>query len=77
MPKEYKRWTRTSVIKDMIKEMDMLNKENVKSKILLTQNTQEIRNTMKKANLRIIGIVEREEIQFKGQENIFNKVRKE
>ena len=40
-------------IKEMIEEMDTLVKENVKSKKFLTQNIQEIWDTMKRRNLRI------------------------
>ena len=49
-------------------------KENIKSNKFLTQNIQEIWDTMKRTNLRIIGIEEGEEIQLKGTENIFNKI---
>ena len=45
-----------STIEDMIEEIDILVKENVKSKMSLTQNIQEIWNTLKRRNLRIIGI---------------------
>lgn len=41
----------------------------------LTQNMQEIWDTMKRLNLRIIGIKEGEETQLKGQENIFSKIK--
>jgi hypothetical protein len=37
-------------------------KENTKSKKLLTQNIQEIQGTMKRSNLKIIGIEEGEEV---------------
>ena len=40
------------------------------------QNTQEIWDTMKRPNIRIIGI-EGEETQLKNSENVFNKVIKE
>ena len=43
-------------------------------KNLLTQNTQEIQDTMKRPNLRIIGVDENEDFQHKGPENIFNKI---
>jgi hypothetical protein len=36
------------------------------AKKLLTQNIQEIQNTMRRPNLRIIGIEEREDSQLKG-----------
>ena len=38
------------------------------------QNVQEIHETMKRPNLKIIGIEEGEESQLKGTENIFNKI---
>jgi hypothetical protein len=40
----------------------------------MTQNIQEIWDTMKRPNLRIIGIEEDEEPQLQGPENIFNKI---
>jgi hypothetical protein len=42
--------------------------------MFLAQNTQEFQDTMKRSNLRMIGIEEDEDLQFKGPENIFNKV---
>ena len=65
---------RISVTEDTIEEIDSLVKENIKSNKFLTQNIQEIWDTMKRTNLRIIGIEEGEEIQLKGTENIFNKI---
>jgi hypothetical protein len=38
----------------------------------LTQKIQEIQDTMRKPNLRIIGIDEKEDFQIKGPVNIFN-----
>ena len=40
----------------MIEEIDILVKENVKSKKFLAQNIQEMWSTMKRPNPRIIGI---------------------
>ena len=54
--------------------MNTLVKENVKSGTTQAQNIQEIWDTMKRPNLRIIGIEEGEESQLKGPENIFNKI---
>ncbi|KAL6067280.1 hypothetical protein STEG23_006118 [Scotinomys teguina] len=65
---------RISGIKDMIEEIDLSVKENTKAKKVITQNVQEIWDTMKRPNLRIIRIEEGEEYQFKGTENIFNKI---
>ena len=50
---------RISVAEDTIQNIDTEVKENTKSKKLLSQNIQEIQNTMKRPNLRIIGIEER------------------
>ena len=38
----------------------------------LTQNIQEIWGTMKRSNLRIIGVEEGEVVQLKGTENSFH-----
>ena len=48
-------------------------KANAKSKELLTQNIQEIQDTMRRSNLRIIGTEESKDFQFNGPVNIFNK----
>ena len=49
-------------------------KENNKSNKFLTQNIQEIWDTVKRPNLRIIGVEEGEDLQLKGPENIFTKI---
>jgi hypothetical protein len=49
---------RISGAEDTIENIDTTIKENGKSKKLLTQNTQEIQDTMRRPNLRIIGIEE-------------------
>ena len=43
-------------------------KENAKCKKILTQNLQEIQDTMRRPNLQIIGVDENEDFQIKGQE---------
>ena len=43
-------------------------------KRILTQNIQEIQDTMRRPNLWIIGIDENEDFQLKGPANIFNKI---
>ena len=58
----------------MVEEIDTTVKENSKHKKLLTQSIQEIQDTMKGQNLRIIWIEENENSQVKGPENIFNKI---
>ena len=42
--------------------------------MILTQNIQEIQDTMRGPNLRVIGIKESEDTQFKGPVSIFNKI---
>lgn len=59
-------------IEDMIEEIDILVKENVNSK-KLTQNIQEIWGTIKRPNLRIIGIEKGEESQFKEPQKYFQQ----
>jgi hypothetical protein len=54
--------------------MDTTIKENAKCKKILTQNIQEIQNTMRRPNLWIIGIDKNEDFQFKGPVNIFTKI---
>ena len=46
---------RISSVEDSIKEIGTSIKENIKFKSFLTQNTQEIWDTMKKPNLKTIG----------------------
>ena len=48
-------------------------KENTQCKNILTQNIQEIQDTMRRPNLLII-VDENEEFQLKGPANIFNKI---
>ena len=65
---------RISGVEDTVEEIDTTVKENSKHKKLLTQSIQEIQDTMKRPNLRIIGIEENEDSQLKGPENMFNKI---
>jgi hypothetical protein len=46
---------RTSGAEDTIENIDITVKENAKCKKLLTQNIQEIQDTMRRPNLRILG----------------------
>jgi hypothetical protein len=48
---------------DSIGNMDTTIKENAKCKKLLTQNIQEIQDTMRKPKLQIIGVDENEDFQ--------------
>ena len=62
-----------SGVEDSIKNISTTIKENAKCKRILTQNIQEIQDTMRRPNLRIIGD-ENEDFQLKGPANIFNKI---
>ena len=65
---------RISGAEDTIEKMDTTTKENTKCKKILTQNIQEIQDTMRRPNLRIIGVDENVDFQLKGPANIFNKI---
>ena len=64
---------RLSDKEDTTEKINSLIKEQNKSNKFLTQNIQEIWDTMKRPNLRMIG-VEGENLQLKGPENIFTKI---
>jgi hypothetical protein len=53
--------------RDSIENMDTTIKENAKCKEILTQNMQEIKDTMRRPSIRIIGVDENEDFQLKGQ----------
>ena len=59
---------------EAIENFDTTVKENTKCKNLLTQISQGVQDTMKRPNLRVIGIEESEDSQWKGPVNIFNKI---
>ena len=65
---------RISDAEDTIEKIKALIKENSKSNMLLSQNIQEIWDTIKRPNLRTIGVKEGEEVKLNGPENIFNKI---
>jgi chromosome segregation ATPase len=65
---------RISEAEDSIENMDTTIKENANCKKILTQNIQEIQDTMRRPNLWIIGVDENEDFQLKGPANIFNKI---
>ena len=67
---EYKRWKRISGIEDAIEDIDILVKENSRCKKFLIQKIWDI---MKRPNLRIIGIEEGEDSQFKEPETSSTK----
>jgi uncharacterized coiled-coil protein SlyX len=58
---------RISGTEDTIENINTTIKENAKCKMILTQNIQEIQDTMRRPNLRIIGIDQREISTLKGQ----------
>jgi hypothetical protein len=57
-----------SVAEDSIEIISTTIKENDKYKKILAQNIQEIQDTMRRPNLRIIGVDEIEYFQPKGQQ---------
>jgi uncharacterized coiled-coil protein SlyX len=64
---------RISGAEDTIENIDKTTvKENAKSKKLLTQNIQEIQDTTRRPNKRIIDIEESKDSQLKGPVNIFS-----
>jgi hypothetical protein len=65
---------RISGAEDSIGNMDTTIKENAKCKKILTQNIQEIQDTMRRPNQRIIGVNENGDFQLKGSANIFIKI---
>ena len=65
---------RISGAEDTIENIDTTVKENAKCTKLLTQNIQEIQDTMRRPYLKIIGIKASEDSQLKGPVNIFNKI---
>jgi hypothetical protein len=65
---------RVSGTEDSIENTSTTIKENTKSKNILTQNIQEIQDTMRRPNLQIIGVDDNEDFQLKGPANIFNKI---
>jgi chromosome segregation ATPase len=52
---------RISGAEESIENMDTTIKENAKCKKILTQNIQEMQDTLRKPNLRVIGIDENED----------------
>ena len=64
---------RNSGAEDNMEIIDKTVREDAKAKKLLNQNIQEIQDTMRRPNLRIIGI-EGKEYQLRGRVNIFNKI---
>ena len=65
---------RISGAEDTIENIDTTVKENAKIKNPPTQNIQEIQDTMRRPNLRIIGIEESDDSQFKGPVYTSNKI---
>ena len=59
---------------DSIENISTTINEDAKCKKILTQNIQEFQVTMRRQNLRIIGVDENEEFQLKGPANIFKKI---
>jgi len=62
---------RMSGVEDSIENISTTIKKNAKCKWILTQNIQEIQDTMRRPNLQIIGVDENDVFQLKGATNIF------
>jgi hypothetical protein len=65
---------RISGAEDSIENIGTTIKDNTKRKKILTQNVQEIPDTMRRPNVRIVGLDENEDFQLNGLGNIFNKI---
>ena len=65
---------RPSDAEDSNKNVDTTINENAKCKKVLSRNIQEIQDTMRRPNLRIIDIDKKEDFQLKGPVNIFNNI---
>jgi septation ring formation regulator EzrA len=65
---------RISGAEDSIQNIGTTIKEHAKRKKILTQNIQEIQDTVRRPNQRIRGVAENEDFQLKGSANIFNKI---
>jgi hypothetical protein len=65
---------RISDAEDSIENIDTKIKENAKCKKILTPKIQEIQDTTRRPNLRIVGIDKNEDFQLKEPVNIFNKI---
>jgi hypothetical protein len=72
-PTKYKRQKRESQVQK-IPYIDTTVKENAKCKNALIQNIQEIQDTLRRSNLRIIGKEESKDSQLKGPVNISYKI---
>jgi hypothetical protein len=60
-----------------IEYIDTSVKENEKRKKILTQNIQKIQDTIRRPNIRIIGIEESKDSQLKEPVNVFSKITEE
>jgi hypothetical protein len=65
---------RISELKNTIEIKEKTEKLLVKQHKTCKRNMQELTDSIKRPNLRIVGIEEGEEVQAKGIQNIFNKI---
>jgi chromosome segregation ATPase len=65
---------RISEIEDKIEIKEKTEEILIKQLKSCERNMQELSNSIKIPNLRIMGIKEREDMQAKGKHNIFNKI---
>jgi hypothetical protein len=65
---------RISGAEESIENISTTIKDIANCKKILTQNIQEIQDTMRRPNVLIIGVDKNEDFQLKGPANIFNKI---
>jgi hypothetical protein len=65
---------RISGAEDTMENIDTTVKENAEGQKLLTQNIQEVQDTTRRPNLRMMVIDENEDFQLKGPVNTINKI---
>ena len=76
-PTEYRRRRKNlKGAQDNIENIDSTDKENAKCKKPVTQNIQKIQDTMRRPNIRLIRINEREDLQLKGPANLQQNYRR-
>ena len=73
-PTEYKIEERILGAEDSIENMDTTIKGNARCKKILTQNIDEIQDTMRRPNLTIIGIDKKKYFHCKRPVNIFTNI---
>jgi chromosome segregation ATPase len=66
---------RESGTEDKVEELDQTVKDHERMLRKYKWNMQGVRDTMKRTNLRIMGVEEGAELQTKGTDNLFNRIK--